>query len=168
MIQKYPKFNAKLHFVDDCNLVEELKELISKVRNVRSEYGVVPSKRIRLYVLAQDERIKECSVYLMKLCGLEEVVFDRAPSEVKTVKAVGAAATCEVPLGDLVDKDKEIERLTKELENVTNEISRAQGKLNNQGFIAKAPAQLIESEKAKLAKYLDLKSQLESRLEELK
>ena len=168
MIQAYPTFNKKLNFENDCKLVEELKELIGKVRNIRSEYGVVPSKRIRLYVTAQDKRIEECSVYLSKLCGLEEVVFATAPKEEKTVKAVGTAATCEVPLGDLVDKDKEIERLTKELENVTSEIARAEGKLNNAGFLAKAPAQLVDSEKAKLAKYVDLKTQLTSRLEELK
>ena len=167
MVQSYPEFSKKLNFADEHKLVEELKELISKVRNIRSEYGVVPSKRIRLYVVAQDERIKECSVYLSKLCGLEEVVFGNAPGKEKTVKAVTTAATCEVPLGDLVDKDKEIERLTKELENVTGEIVRAEGKLNNQGFLAKAPAQLVESEKAKLAKYCELKKQLESRLNEL-
>ena len=106
-------------------------------------------------------------MYLCKLCGLEEVVFDNAPATEKTVKAVASAATCEVPLGDLVDKDKEIERLNKELENVAGEIARAEGKLNNQGFLAKAPAQLVESEKAKLAKFRELKSQLDARLAEL-
>ena len=73
-----------------------------------------------------------------------------------------------MPLGDLVDKDKEIERICKELENVTNEIARANGKLNNQGFVSKAPAQLIENERAKLAKFEALKEQLEARLAELK
>ena len=96
------------------------------------------------------------------------MVHGEAPAGEKTVKAVGTAATCEVPLGDLVDKDKEIERINKELENVTNEIARANGKLNNQGFLAKAPAQLVEAEKAKLDKYLALKTQLDTRLGELK
>ena len=168
MTKKFPKAQKALDYKAECQLVEELKELISKIRNIRSEYGVVPSKRIRLYVTANDERIAECSVYLAKLCGLEEVVYATAPSSEKTVKAVGAAATCEVPLGDLVDKDKEIERLNKELENVTNEIARAEGKLNNQGFLAKAPSQLVESEKAKLMKFRELKAQLDARLEELK
>ena len=168
MIERYPTFNSALNFPDEAQLVEELKDLVAKVRNIRTEYGVAPSKRIRLYVEPIDNRIESCDLYLAKLCGLEEVVFGVAPAGEKTVNAVGTAAKCQVPLGDLVDKDKEIERISKELENVTNEIARATGKLNNQGFVSKAPAQLIENERAKLAKFEALKEQLEARLAELK
>lgn len=168
MIERYPTFNSALNFPDEAQLVEELKDLVAKVRNIRTEYGVAPSKRIRLYVEPIDNRIESCDLYLAKLCGLEEVVFGVAPAGEKTVNAVGTAAKCQVPLGDLVDKDKEIERICKELENVVNEIARATGKLNNQGFVSKAPAQLIENERAKLAKFESLKEQLEARLAELK
>ena len=168
MIQRYPTVNDALNFADDCNLVEELKELIAKVRNIRSEYGVAPSKRIRLYVNATDSRIRECDLYLCKLCGLEQAVFGEAPAGDKTVQAVCSAATCQVPLGDLVDKDKETERLTKELDNVNNEIARANGKLSNAGFLSKAPQNLVDAEKAKLAKYTELQAQLQARLDELK
>lgn len=167
MTERYPEYDGKYFFADDCKLVEELKELIAKIRNIRSEYGVAPSKRIRAYVLAFDNRITECDGYIAKLCGLEETVYAPAPKGEKTVKAVCSAAACEVPLGDLVDKDKEIERINKELENVTGEIARANGKLGNQGFLAKAPANLVEAEKAKLAKYEDLRKQLQARLDEL-
>ena len=167
MISAFPVYDGKNNYASDCALVEELKELIAKVRNIRSEYGVIPSKRIALYVTAADERIKECDAYIAKLCGVDKVTYSAAPAGEKTVKAVTPAATCEVPLGDLVDKDKEIERITKELENVNNEINRANGKLNNQGFLAKAPANLVEAEKAKLAKYEDLQAQLNARLQEL-
>ncbi len=167
MISHYPEYTESLNFADEHLLVEKLKDLISKVRNVRSEYGVAPSKRIRLYVTPVDEQIRQCAMYLIKLCGLEEVVYSACPAEEKSVKAVCTAATCEVPLGDLVDKTKETERLNKELENVNGEILRAQGKLNNQGFLAKAPAQLVENEKAKLQKYLELQKQLQVRLAEL-
>ncbi len=168
MVASFPTVNPELGFIDEHKLVEELKELIAKVRNIRAEYGVAPSKRIRLYVESQDKRIRECDSYFAKLCNAAEVVYGAAPAEEKTVKAVGVAATCEVPLGDLVDKDKEIERITKELENISAEIARANGKLNNQGFIAKAPANLVDAEKAKLAKYIDLQQQLTARLNELK
>ena len=67
-----------------------------------------------------------------------------------------------------MDVKKEVERLTKELENTENEIARAQGKLNNAGFVAKAPAQLIENEKAKLQKYIDLKEKIELSIENFK
>ena len=168
MIERYPTFNSALNFPGEAQLVEELKDLVAKVRNIRTEYGVAPSKRIRLYVEPIDNRIECCDLYLAKLCGLEELVFGVAPVGEKTVNVVGTAAKCQVPLGDLVDKDKEIERICKELENVTNEIARANGKLNNRGFVSKAPAQLIENERAKLAKFEALKEQLEARLAELK
>ena len=168
MVERYPTFCEELNFLGDHELVEQLKELISKIRNIRVEYGVIPSKRIRMYLLVNDERLKECDVYLAKLCNLEEVIFGDAPATEKVVKAVTNSATCLVPLGDLVDADKEIERVSKEIEKVQSEIARARGKLSNQGFVAKAPAQLIEAEKAKLAKYEELLSQLQDRLAELK
>ena len=167
MIERFPTYDEKYCFTNEHKLVEELKELIAKIRNIRSEYGVAPSKRIRAYVTCSDPRIKECDGYIAKLCGLEAVVYDKAPAAEKTVKAVCSAAACEVPLGDLVDKDKETERINKELENVTNEIARAKGKLNNAGFLAKAPANLVEAEKAKLSKYEELLKQLQERLSEL-
>ena len=168
MVQPFPKTSDVPCFDNEAELVEELKELVTKIRNIRNLYNVAPSKRIRLYVQASDERIRSCDVYLSKLCNLEEVLFAAPSPAEKTVKAVGTAATCEVPLGDLVDFEKETERLTKELDNVLGEIARAEGKLNNAGFVAKAPAQLVENERAKLAKLRDLEQQLRSRLAELK
>lgn len=168
MIQQYPTVCEHFNFESDCKLVEELKDVVAKLRNVRTEYGVAPSKRIRLYMTATDDRLKECDLYLAKLCNLEEVVYQNAPSGEKVVKIVSSAATCEVPLGDLVDAEKETLRIKKELENVENEIARANGKLSNAGFLAKAPANLVENEKAKLAKFQELHKELTARLEELK
>lgn len=168
MVERFPEYDEKLRFADEYGLVEELKEIVTRIRNVRNEYGVAPSKRIRLYVSATDKRIEKCNLYLSKLCNLEEVVFADAPAGEKTVKVLSTAATCQVPLGDLVDFAKEAERVSSELENVENEIARAESKLNNAGFLAKAPAQLVENERAKLAKYRELKVQLQSRLDELK
>ena len=168
MIAPFPTVNKEYDFANECSLVEELKELIAKIRNIRAEYGVVPSKRITMYLTAQDERIKTCDAYFVKLCNIEQVIYGQAPANAKTVKAVGTAATCEIPLGDLVDRDKEIERLNKELEKVNSDIAFTNGRLSNQGFVAKAPAQLVEAEKAKLAKFLDIQQQLTARLDELK
>ena len=168
MVERFPEYDEKLRFADEYGLVEELKEIVTRIRNVRNEYGVAPSKRIRLYVSATDKRIEKCNLYLSKLCNLEEVVFADAPAGEKTVKVLSTAANCQVPLGDLVDFAKEAERVSSELENVEKEIVRAESKLNNAGFLAKAPAQLVENERAKLAKYRELKVQLQSRLDELK
>ena len=95
------------------------------------------------------------------------ITADALGSE-KTVSAVTTPATIYIPLGDLVDFEKEIARLQKEIDNMQKEIARAEGKLNNQGFVAKAPAALVEQEKAKLALNRQKLEQLEKRMAELK
>ena len=86
----------------------------------------------------------------------------------KTVSAVTKACTLYIPLGDLVDFEKEIARLSKELDNLHKEIARAEGKLNNPGFVSKAPAALVEQEKGKLALNQQKAEQVEKRIAELK
>ncbi|MCM1043661.1 MAG: class I tRNA ligase family protein, partial [Corallococcus sp.] len=168
MVERYPVFEKKYNFPNDAKLMEQVKDLISKLRNVRVEYGVAPSKRISCAVCAKESRIKECNVYIEKLAGCSNMEFvDKFAGNEKVVKIVTPIAEIEIPLGNLVDKDKEIERLNKELENVRTELSRAKGKLANSGFVTKAPAQLIEQEKAKVEKYTLLEKQLTVRLDEL-
>ena len=87
---------------------------------------------------------------------------------VQTVSAVTKACTLYIPLGDLVDFEKEIARLSKELDNLHKEIARAEGKLNNPGFVSKAPAALVEQEKGKLALNQQKAEQVEKRIAELK
>ena len=97
----------------------------------------------------------------MTLLGAEQA------AEGKTVSAVSEAAELFIPLGDLVDIDKEIARLTKERDSIERDIQRAEGKLNNQGFLAKAPAQLVEQEKAKLEVSKDKLAKLNARIADL-
>lgn len=167
MIERFPTVVEEFNFADDFKLMEEVKALISKLRNVRAEYGVIPSKRIKLHVIDKTGRLADVAIYIEKLVGCEKIAFETASIGGKLVKAVSPIAEVEIPLGDLVDKDKEIERLTKELKSCQSEIARANGKLNNQGFVAKAPAQLIEAEKAKVAKFIELEKQLVARIAEL-
>jgi valyl-tRNA synthetase len=167
MIERFPTVVEEFNFADDFKLMEEVKALISKLRNVRAEYGVIPSKRIKLHVIDKTGRLADVAIYIEKLVGCEKIAFETASIGGKLVKAVSPIAEVEIPLGDLVDKDKEIERLTKELKSCQSEIARANGKLNNQGFVAKAPAALIEKEKEKLEKYIELKKGLEESLKNL-
>ena len=89
-------------------------------------------------------------------------------AEALAVSAVTVAGELFIPLGDLVDFDKEIARLTKELENIGKEMNRSRGMLNNAGFIAKAPAQLVQQEKDKLEAAKAKAAALENRIAELK
>ena len=83
------------------------------------------------------------------------------------MNAVGVAGELLIPLGDLVDFEKEKARLNKERENILKEIERSNGKLNNAGFIAKAPAALVEAEKAKIEKNTQMLASIEARIAEL-
>ena len=148
-----------------------IKEIIKSVRNARAEYGVVPSKRLHLYIrpAAKQKQIEQSSIYIEKLAGAEEITFvGKAASFEKVVSLVSAGGEVFIPMGELVDKQKEIARLEKEAADVKSEIARAEGKLGNKGFVEKAPAKLIEQEKEKLAKYKEMLAKLNGRMEELK
>ena len=94
-------------------------------------------------------------------------VSSAADVEGKTVSAITEIAQIYVPLGELVDLEKEKARLAAEIERIDAEIARAEGKLNNEKFVSKAPAKLVEAEKEKLAKYQDMKAKCVAQLESL-
>ena len=102
--------------------------------------------------------------FFMKLAGASEVtVTDNATIE-NAVSVVTEGAQILIPLGELVDLEKEKERLLKEKERILSEIARVDGKLSNQGFVSKAPAALIEAEKAKKVKYEEMLKKVEESL----
>ena len=108
----------------------------------------------------------DSAAYIEKLAGGNEIIFEKP--QIKTVSVVADIAEFYIPLGELIDVNKELERLAKELENTENEIERANGKLANKGFVEKAPAHLIDAEKAKLIKFGELKNRIVEKIEELK
>ena len=173
MLKDWPEVKAEYDFAEDEKKMEGVMEVIRTIRNLRAEMNVAPSKRTRFMFVAAEgwaETLTAAEMYFKKLAGASESAVIANASEVteKTVSAVTTAGTLYIPLGDLVDFEKEIARLTKEADNLTKEIARTEGKLNNAGFVSKAPAALVEQEKAKLAAN---KTKLESvlkRIEELK
>jgi valyl-tRNA synthetase len=168
MTAQFPTVVGAFEFRQDAELLELVKELIVKIRNIRAEYGVIPSKRIKIKLRAKTVGVEKLAVYIEKLAGVEQIDFvDSLPAESKVVTAVLPVADVSIPLGDLVDKDKEVLRLNKEIAKVTEEIARANSKLNNAGFVDKAPAALIDAERAKLAKWQQLLAELTARLKEL-
>ena len=153
--------------------MEGVMEIIRTIRNLRSEMNVAAGKRTRLMLLPRDgwgETLAHADLYFRRLAGVSEseLIPSRDAIGEKTVSAVCAAGELFIPLGDLVDFEKEIARLNKELDGVRKEIERAQAKLDNPGFTAKAPAALVEQEKAKLAANREKTAALESRIAELK
>ena len=173
MLQKWPEAETELDFAEDERKMQGVMEVIRAIRNLRSEMNVAPSKRTRLMLLpgeGWEETLRGGEGYFRKLAGAEQVELISDPNQVseKTVSAVTATGTLYIPLGDLVDFEKEILRLTKEQERLQKEIERAEGKLSNAGFISKAPAQLVAQEKEKLEMNRQKAEALVSRIAELK
>ncbi len=173
MLAKWPQIDPAYDFVEDEIHMQGVMDMIKTIRNLRAEMNVAPSKRTRLMLLPSDgwsQTLLDAQMYFQRLAGVSniELVADRTQITEKTVSAVCAAGELLIPMGDLVDFEKEIARLQKEYENLLKEIERASGKLNNPGFVAKAPAQLVEQEKEKLNTNQQMAQTLNQRIAELK
>ena len=123
------------------------------------------------FVIAENKKpVKNGAIYIQKLAGVSDIQFieDKSLLTEKVVSQVIEGIEFFIPLGELVDLNKEIERLEKELGSVSAEIKRASGKLSNNGFLEKAPKALVDSERAKLNKFLDIRDKIMSQIKDLK
>ena len=173
MLQRWPEAKAEYDFPEEEKRMQGIMEIIRSIRNLRSEMNVAPSRRTRLMLVPAEgwsDTLRGGEGYFKKLAGAEsvEIITDRNAVSGKNVSAVIAAGELFIPLGDLVDFEKEIARLQKELDNLHREAERARGKLSNPGFVAKAPAQLVAQEKEKLEANEAKAAALENRIAELK
>lgn len=138
--------------------MEALMTAIRNIRNVRAEMDVVPSRKARLHVLAEEEVATifgENPEYLQALASCSDVIIETDRSEIPedAISVVINKGELFLPLADLIDFSKEIERLNKERAKFEGEVKRVEKKLANEGFVSKAPDKLIEEEKAKKEKY---------------
>ncbi len=147
---------------------EAVVDIIKSVRNIRTEMNVPQNKKTELLILTK-LNMASSSAYIEKLasCTKVEFISEKPQDEDSFASIVTGDAQCYIPMGELVDIEKELDRLTKEKATIESEIKRAEGKLNNQGFIAKAPQKLVDEEKAKLEKYTDMLKKVEERLASL-
>lgn len=162
MLSDYPVFDEKLVFTAEEEAFEKIIDAIKAVRNRRSEMNVVPSVKAKLYIETADADIfKSGIIFFEKLASASSVEIGSSFDVPDSVTAVTHSARIFIPLDDLVDKEKELARLAKEKAAVQKDIDFSQGKLNNPGFMAKAPEKQVEAEKAKLAKALDKMAKIE-------
>ncbi|MDD7457776.1 MAG: valine--tRNA ligase, partial [Clostridia bacterium] len=148
---------------------ENVMEIIKGIRNIRQEMNVAPSKRIKVYFTVSDTNkqiLDKANAYVEKLAGVSEIIFTNEQIE-KASSIITKIATIQIPLGELVDISVEVERLNKELETTKKEIARAEKMLSNQGFVQKAPKELIENEKKKLADYKEKAEKIQGKINEL-
>jgi valyl-tRNA synthetase len=154
--------------------MEKVMEAIKGIRNIRAEMNVVPSRKAKVMIVTGNKDVKEAieagKMYFERLASASEVVVlaDKIGIPEGAVSVLINGAEIYLPLEDLVDFEKELERLGKEKDNLEKELQRVSGKLGNQGFVAKAPQSVIEEEKAKEKKYQDMLGKVLERINSLK
>ena len=171
MISDYPVEDKRHEFNKEEKELELVKEIITGVRNLRANMNVPPSKKASMiFVTEKKDVIEEGKGFIEKLAGAEGITCQKDKSGIpdNAVSLAVEGIEIYIPFDELVDIDKEIERLEKEALTYTNEINRAKRMLDNPGFTSKAPADKIEAEKAKITKYEELLAKTNERLASLK
>ena len=174
MISDWPEYTDEFNFEREEEAVETIKETVRTIRNVRSEMNVPPSKKAKVFVVSEDENIRDIfekgEVFFATLGYASEVVIqeDKTGIDDSAVSVVIPNANIYIPFAELVDIDKETLRLEKEVERLDKELARVNGMLSNENFVSKAPEAKINEEKAKKEKYEQMKEQVVSQLENFK
>ena len=174
MVSDWPVFKEEFNFKEEEMEVEAIKTAVRNIRNLRADMNVAPSKKATVYVVSEKEEIREIfehsKVFFGTLGYASEVIVqaDKTGIAEDAVSTVIPDAVIYIPFAELVDVEKEIARLEKEAARLAGEIKRANGMLNNQKFVSKAPAAKVEAEKEKLEKYTAMEAQVKERLAQLK
>ncbi|MFQ7475720.1 valine--tRNA ligase, partial [Anaerotignum sp.] len=173
MISDWPVYKEEWNYKENEEEIDTIKEAVRNIRNIRAEMNVAPSKKVQVFVVSDKEEVRaifeHSKVFFKTLGHASEVTVqaDKAGIGEDAVSVVTSNATIYMPLAELVDIEKEVERLTKEKEKMLKEIERVEKKLANQGFVSKAPQKVIDEEKAKEEKYKATLAQVEERLAQL-
>ena len=173
MISSWPVYDENNNFAAEEKAIETIKEAVRNIRNLRADMNVAPSRKALVYVVSASEDVKNIFSNSLGFFGTlayaseVKVQADKAGIPEDAVSTVIPDAVIYIPFAELVDIDKEIERLKKEEGRLQGEIKRCNGMLNNEKFTSKAPQAKIDEEKAKLVKYTQMLEQVTERLETL-
>lgn len=172
IVAKWPEFDIADYNQAAIDQMDKAMELIKAIRNARAEMNVPPSRKAKVMIDAESdtlEALQQAQRYIITLASASEVEFIEKGEKVEdALSIVINGAKIYIPLAEIIDIEKELERLHKEKQKFEGEIKRAEGKLNNQGFVAKAPQSLIDEEKEKIEKYKEMKQAVEERINSLK
>lgn len=166
MLQALPQYDAANFNQEALDDIEWVKAFITSIRNLRAEYDINPGKPLEVMLKAANEqdaaRIEANKQVLVSLAKLESirVLADGEATPACATALVGKSELM-IPMAGLIDKDAELDRLAKEIAKTQGEIARIEGKLGNEGFVAKAPEAVITKEREKLAGYQEALVKLE-------
>ena len=170
IVSKWPEYREELVFEKEERATEYIENAIREIRNARSEMNIENSKKSNTLVYTKDPEVKEIFQELKGLLlslgysNSVEITDDEGRKNSENIAIVLDKAEIQLPLKELVDFEKELKRLQKDKKDAEAELKRAKGKLSNQGFVAKAPAKLIEEEKEKVTKYEEILKTVEEQI----
>ncbi len=170
MISDWPDADKVPSFPEDEKMMTTLMSAIRSIRNIRAEMGVAPSRKAHVILVTPDENVakifKDGLPFLVRLASVDSLdtrnTKDGIPAT--AVAAMFAGGEIYMPLEDLIDISKELERLSKEKEKIEGELKRVEGKLANENFVSRAPENVINAEREKKAKYQEMYSNLDERI----
>ncbi|NLM11910.1 MAG: valine--tRNA ligase [Clostridiaceae bacterium] len=174
MISNWPVYRDELNDPDSERKMNTIMEAIRSIRNIKAEMKVPVSKKPKAIFVIDDQEMgtifREEESTLIRLAGVSEFEIYRDKSKIPQDAVSSAIKGVEIyiPLDELVDFEKEMERLLKEKENLEKELDRVNGKLNNEKFVSKAPKAVVEAEKEKQAKYSELYNKVIERIRLIK
>ena len=146
MLCKYPEYKEENSYPEAAKEMNMVMDAIKAIRNRRAEMNVPPSRKAKVFIATSDtEPFKNGSMFFSRLASASEVNVAESFDIEGAVTTVTANAKIYMPMDELVDKEAELKRLNKELEQLKKRLAQSEGKLNNQGFISKAPAAVVEN-----------------------
>ena len=158
--ETWPKYSETKSYKNEEQIIDKLVESVISIRNSRQEMNIAPKKQSDIYILTSDKSLEEDFKQLESLfrssVSINEYKVNEDISEDNNIVIVKDSYKIIIPLNDLIDYSKELERLEKELNTAKSELKRAESKLNNEGFLKGAPEALVEKEKEKVEKYSHL------------
>jgi len=161
MISKYPEYSERFEFTDAEEAIDRMIGCIVAIRARRAEMNVPPSKKAKLYAVTKYEsNFRQCEKIIEKLAYTSELIITDKYESDDAIMIATDSGSLYIPLSEVVDLDKERARLGEQMKKNDSEIERIEKKLANEGFVSKAPAAVIEGERAKLAKYLETRESL--------
>ena len=168
MISSFPTYSSAFEFAAEAADVDRVIAAITAVRAQRQKMNIPPSKKAKLFVVTKyNTTFENTAKILEKLASASEVIITDKYESDNAITVATDAGTLYIPLADVVDFDAERKRLSEQMKKNDGEIERIERKLANEGFVSKAPAQVIEAEKGKLAKYLETREALLAALAKL-
>ncbi|MBC8584534.1 valine--tRNA ligase [Youxingia wuxianensis] len=162
MISQWPVYDENLCFEEEEEDFEKVMDAIRAVRNRRAEMNVPPSKKAHVYIVTQDKEVfQQGEPFFVRLASAASVEVGDSFQMDTAVQVVTDAARIFIPMDELIDKEKELARLAKEKESALKDIDMISRKLANEGFVAKAPAAVVQGEKAKLQRHKERLAKIE-------